>query len=345
MRNDLLFMIWFLWVITLCKEVVLSDGESSEQNNAAEGYSITDEMNMVANQCCSDNSPECCISLTYRKSISKRQDVPPEFGGAYYCEFFDVTKTSECGNLDYILLPISKSCDFTRVLWNLQWISSDKEALNFVKAQVLADKEIILNNADDFELPPDDEHNPTGYHALKFPIESDPWNKAKQTISICTQLEPGNIIDNIEGNDIEIGYSIDNNDIFKCSNKTIRDICSIDTSLATYNAMDIPLNVENLHGNEQVKINNANDPRFNNFFNTFEYYWNEYVGLGIAIFAASIFFNMVMCFYWSGYKASYIYAHTQQKITKIIIDSDEDNDDQTEEESDDTDDSNRDDYY
>ncbi len=107
-------------------------------------------------------NPNCCVSLTYIGSISAEQEVPREFGGVYYCENMSVTKTGECGNLDYILLPVSSSCDFTRVLWDLHWISSNKNANGFIKAQVLADKEIVLNNADEFLVSPDDDNNPTG---------------------------------------------------------------------------------------------------------------------------------------------------------------------------------------
>ena len=83
-----------------------------------------------------------------------------------------------------------------------------------------------------------------------------------------------------------------------------------------------------LHIHKKDGVNDADDPRVDGFIDTFEFYWNRYVQIGIAVFAASIFFNMVMCAFINGNKVEY---YTQKGM---FVDE---SDDSTEEESEDSD--------
>eukprot|EP01083_Nonionella_stella_P203723 743140_1 len=56
----------------------------------------------------------------------------------------------------------------------------------------------------------------------------------------------------------------------------------------------------------------------NDFMNSFERLWQKYVAIGVSIFAASIFFNILMCIYWSaGYKFNE--ENVKEEVTKIIL--------------------------
>eukprot|EP01083_Nonionella_stella_P158854 517467_1 len=340
--SRVLAVLWLLFAISLSKEsgVVKNKDSKSKDSDSLPGYSISDAITLEENECCSEKNPKCCVSLTWSNSISKQEHVPPEFGGQYFCENFEIIVSKGCDPLDSIYLPVSKSCDFTRVLWSVRCDdpdndSADKDCTGFMRAQVLVDGEIVLNNADEFLVSPSDEDNPTGYHALKVPIDYDEDTK---TITICTQLQWGDVIQDIDGKGIRIGYSV-NNDMFSCSNSSIRDICSIDASLAQSvdKAHDSALNVMDIHGDHHSYHEAVDEVPFDGMVGVFEYYWSEYFGLVMAVFAGSIFFNIVMCIFWSRYNKAY--EDESEAISKVMIDTD----DQTETESEDSDELDRED--
>eukprot|EP00484_Ammonia_sp_Unknown_P024971 CAMPEP_0197040594 /NCGR_PEP_ID=MMETSP1384-20130603/17274_1 /TAXON_ID=29189 /ORGANISM="Ammonia sp." /LENGTH=341 /DNA_ID=CAMNT_0042471383 /DNA_START=30 /DNA_END=1055 /DNA_ORIENTATION=- len=331
-----------LFVIALSEKS--GDQEKVPKDSKGGGYRIEDEINLISNQCCSEASPECCVSFTYISSESEHEEVPEEFGGTYYCETFEVSKTSGCGSLDYIVIPLSTSCDLTRVVWDLEG------ADGFNQVEKDEQGKLVINNADEFLLSPEDPENPTGFHALKFPLKE---NRDDDTVSICTQLQWGEIVENLQGEPIQIGFSVDERDRFKCENSTVRDICSIDASLATYRddegeessaqaVIHLPITRD---GKDSVKeVDPMDDPRFDSFVATFEYYWHQWVGLGFAVFCASIFFNVVMCLYWSAlWNAPKPYDDVMHIKTKCIMEDDDDDD--TEEESDDTEQSDQDEQH
>ena len=171
---------------------------------------------------------------------------------------------------------------------------------------------------------------------MKFILE-DGEGDNKQ-ITICTQMGSGEIVETLNDNDIEIGFSVDNEDRFKCKNSTIRDICGIDTSgIGREEAENAEGETSEMIMNVVPRTNNVeiDDPRFDTFVMTFEYYWNRWVGIVIAVFAASIFFNLVMCIYWSGLTPMRDQKmNAMDKKIKFVVD---DGDDDTEEESDGTD--------
>ena len=73
----------------------------------------------------------------------------------------DVSISDKCGNLDFIVLPLSKSCDLTRTIWDL------KGAKDFQKATKSTEGDITLNNAMDYLLSADNPENPTGINLQK----------------------------------------------------------------------------------------------------------------------------------------------------------------------------------
>eukprot|EP01084_Bolivina_argentea_P050915 93656_1 len=110
--RQLLIILYVMSIISLSKskETLIMTNSESQSSESSESGETENE-----NQCCSENG--CCISLRWSGSASAPKDVPPEFGGEYYCENLDISK-SGCDEdeelLDYLLLPLSSPCDLTR---------------------------------------------------------------------------------------------------------------------------------------------------------------------------------------------------------------------------------------
>eukprot|EP01084_Bolivina_argentea_P041987 77508_1 len=174
------------------------------------------------NQCC---SKECCVSLTYSRSVAKKEDLLPELqSNGYFCENMDFETTGNC-DIDFIVFPLSSHCNLQQIIYSMRWVTQSQDAIGYQRA-VLENDIIKFNNAETFYINPNNTINPiSGFNALKFPVNSQEIN---QQISMCTLIGFGDIIDTINNQRIHIGYMGTNTEnAFSCSNDTIRDICSV----------------------------------------------------------------------------------------------------------------------
>eukprot|EP01083_Nonionella_stella_P164292 543248_1 len=131
---------------------------------------------------------ECCVSLTYARSVETKD--------AYFCEYMDIITEGPC-DIDSIVLPLSSDC------------KSENDIVTPDDTQTL----LYLN--------PDDPLNPlTGRHAIQFAIIPN------QQIAVCTSFDWGDIVDNIDGDEVHIGYTGSSTQ-FSCYNATVRDLCSV----------------------------------------------------------------------------------------------------------------------